>query len=166
MATWQFSMHLVPRDVLRTFSPDLRTAFRVDDGEVDDLPGWSTPQPVADLAERLSQVLLEVQCRDQTLRQWGPSDRTTVTVWYSDGRVDEIHARIDLREEPAATAAVIDVLASLAKDSDGWWVGGDVDVQVPVGQTAPEIRAALERSPAAHFVADPYVFLEKLRTKQ
>jgi hypothetical protein len=153
MAIWQFSMHLVPREGLLTVSPDLAAAFR-DDGEGDGdgkvgeggLPVWTTTQPAADLVARLSRVLSEVKCWDAASRQWGPIDGTTVQVSYADGRVDEIWARIDVREATADVIEVIGVLASLATDSDGWWVGGDSQARVPIGQTASEISKAIERS--------------------
>lgn len=157
MALWQFSMHLVPREGLLTLSPDLTAAFR-GDGELD-LPAWTTTQPAADLVARLSRVLSEVECWDPASRQWGPTDRTTVQVSYTDGRVNEIWARIDVREATADAIDVIEVLASLATDSDGWWVGGDSRARLPIGQTSREIREAIEGSDASRFVADPAAFL-------
>ena len=161
MATWQFSMHLVPREGLLTVSPDLRAAFSDDDGSDGDLPAWTVTQPPADLVERLSRVLPEVECWDRTTRQFGPADGTTVQVSYEDGRVVEIFARIDLRwgEENE----VIEVLASLAADSDGWWVGGHTKERVPIGQTSHEIRQAIRESDALRFVADPRAFLAALQ---
>jgi hypothetical protein len=161
MATWQFSMHLVPRAGLLTVSPDLLAAFR--DDEFDSL-GWTTTQPVADLAERLTRVLIEERSWASSARQWGAADCTTVEVWYTDDRVDDIHARIDLREE--VNTDLLALLASLAADSDGWWVGGDARGCVPIGQTEQELRKAIEGSDANRFVTDPRAFLDALRAKQ
>jgi ribosomal protein S18 acetylase RimI-like enzyme len=166
MATWQFSMHLVPREGLLTVRPDLAAAFS--DDEVD-MPVWTTTQPAADFVTRLSRLLPEVECWNPASRQWGATDRTTVQVSYTDGadgRVDGIWARIDLRESTADVIEVIGVLASLATDSDGWWVGGDSLARVPIGQTSGAIGKAIEGSAAARFVADPAAFLTALRETQ
>lgn len=159
MAIWQFSMHLVARERLLTVSPDLRTSFRdhVEGDDEHDPLTWTTRQPVADLANRLSTLVPEEEkAWDSMTRIWGSSDQTTVRVSFDGDRVTEIFARLDLREE---TAGVIELLASLAGDSDAWWVGVDAHGRVPIGQTPQEIHQAIAGSDAARFVIDPSGFI-------
>jgi hypothetical protein len=129
----------------------------------DDVGWWHADQPSSDLAARLSAVLEEVPSWDTASRQWGDTSQDTVAVSYSDGRVDEIWARLDLREP---NGVLVDVLATLALDSDSWWITGDVTRRVPVGQTREAIVAAATGSDAAHFALDPHGFLEHLHAKR
>ena len=161
MAVWQCSMHLVPRSQLAAVCPDMKTPLV---GDVfDETSWWCDSQPPDDLPERLSAVLREVSSSDPECRQWGPSPTNTVAVHYTDGRVDEIHARLDLRE---FDSELVEVLAALATDADGWWIGGDAKQRIPIGRTREAITGAVRASDAARFVADPRAFLEGIDPKR
>lgn len=161
MAIWQFSMHLVPRSQLAAVCPDL--ASPIAGAIFDDISWWSSSPPPRDLVERLARVLEEVTSWDTESRQWGSSEASTVTVHYTSGGPDEIHARLDLREP---NCNLLEVLAQLALDSDGWWLGGDAATRIPVGRTQEAIAAAAAASDAARFVADPRGFLAELSAKR
>jgi hypothetical protein len=157
MAAWQFSMHLVPRAQLEAVCPGMNAAFP---GQVfDDTPWWCDRQPPGDLPDRVSAVLQEVASSDPASRQWGESSGNTVAVSYVDGRIEEIRARLDLRR---LDRNVVRVLARLALDCDGWWIGGDARERIPVGRTRHAIMTAVVASDAAQFVADPHAFLEDI----
>lgn len=143
--------------------PDLRTP--IDGDTFDAAPWWSTSQPIADYPERLSAVLPAVTSRHPDTRQWGSAAATTVFVSYTKGRVDELWARLDLRDR---IAPALDALVTLGLDSDAWWVGGDATRRLPVGQTRDELLSAIKESDAARFVVDPDGFiaaLAELRTR-
>jgi hypothetical protein len=161
MAVWQFSMYLVPRSQLVTVCPDLTSPVT---GYVfDHTHWWCDSQPAENLAERLSGVLDEVRSWRSESRQWGPDSTNTVAVHYAVGRVEEIHARLDLRE---LDDALVKTLAALAADSDGWWLGDDAEMRLPVGETREAIIEAARASHAAQFVADPRTFLGSIDSKR
>jgi hypothetical protein len=161
MAAWQFSMHLVPRGQLTAVCLDLVSP--VPGAVFDETSWWSSSQPPSDLAERLARVVGEVISWSPESRQWGLSEASTVDVRYEAGRVDEIHARLDLR---AQCSRLIEVLAQLALDADAWWLGGNATIRIPVGQSREAIAAAAAASDAARFVADPGGFLDELAAKR
>ena len=160
MAAWQFSMHLVPRGTLLAVCPDLRSVVAGE--QFDAIEWWSGRQPVHDWAARLSAVLEEVATWGHDARQWGQSDGSTVRVSHEAGTVESMHARVDLR---VADRGVIDALAALAVASDAYWVGGDANARVPVGQTREALLVAIGTSDAASFVADPNGYLDRLGRK-
>jgi hypothetical protein len=161
MAIWQFSMHLIPRDELAQVWPAMSGELPSD--LFDAIEWWSTRQPPVDLAQRLLDVLPEVRSWRPESRQWGASDATTVVVHYTGPRVDEIWARLDLRQP---WRIHLETLVQLAIDANGCWIGGEESERVLIGQDTAAVMAAVRDSEAARFVVAPREYPGRKRTEQ
>jgi hypothetical protein len=161
MAIWQFSMHLVPKAEWLRAAADVEPSVTVD--MLDRVQWWRATQPPSDLAERLSAVLPEGKHWHAGSRQWGADGGHEVSVSYANDRVDEVWARIDLRQRHPR---LMEMLARLAADCSGWWVGGDTTRRVPIGETREAITSALAASDAARFVTDPRALLIELSERR
>ena len=154
MATWQFDLHLLPKERLMelvgthpvSISRELLDETRWWDGKVD-------PELLdADLAS----FLRKSKSWHPEIAVWGEEDGNRIDVIYENNNVVEIFVRIDLRQ---LDRGFVIALVRLAKKYDCVFVTSTMRVLEP---TLNNLIKAMEESDAHRFVDDPKGFLESL----
>ena len=154
MATWQFDLHLLPKERLiglvgahpLTISRELLEETRWWDGKVDiDLLN-------ADLASFLRQA----KSWHPEVATWGEEDGNRIDVVYENDDVVEIFVRIDLRQ---IDRDFVIGLVRLAQKHECVFVTSTMRVLEP---TISNLIKGIEESDAYRFVDDPTSFLESL----
>jgi hypothetical protein len=147
MASWQFDVHVVPRE---SASED-RIA-----GPIDDWSAWRGRQPDDHFLEQLGVLLPEAKSWDDASRTWGQEEGTRVDVSFRDDQIDEVFVRVDLR---SPQGKLLEGILSLARAVDAVFV-------TPGGQRIePSVKpflAAIVDSPAFSFVSNPAAFLKTI----
>jgi hypothetical protein len=144
MATWQFDLHLVPRQR----PPALDEA-------------WKTVQPTVGWAETLADRLPPTASWSTDLRVYGSEDGHRVDIWMEGPRIASIFVRIDAREPIEELAGFCAWLTSWAHSL------GDTEFATAAGlivpATASSLGEALNGSAAIRFVNDPAAFLRRVQ---
>ena len=154
MAVWQFDILLVPDEVAAS-SPLI-----VGEESVDASRWWQSRQPPPDLPQRLDSLLPRCRSWSDDIWEWGEEEGTCIQIFTTDGVVEEIHVRLDLRSPI------------------GRYVDGVIDLAVhlrcrlclmegPVVIEADQQRLLqqLQRSSACRFVRDPMGYLRSIASR-
>jgi len=90
VAIWQFSVEFVPAGWLGN-----RQAITEDD--YNESLWWVGNQPSQGFEQKIAALLPEAKSWSPHLRQWGVQESDLVEVWYENGVVDSVSARLDCR---------------------------------------------------------------------
>jgi hypothetical protein len=154
MAVWQFDLQLMPNQVAAD-APDCIDSAITEDG-LDTTNWWLTNQPKDDYRRTIANAFspLDSWC-PETLR-WGDEDKVLVEAFFSDGRLEGIGIRIDVRNIDLESIATMTQLAA------------KLDCQIYVMETqqivTPDLDSFvphLKKSKAAEFGLDPKEFIER-----
>ena len=164
MAVWQASFDLVPRERVPELFPGWFDApFEADYVEMlpaedpTELDCWTARQPPTDFRDVLDRLVPRRSNWSPDVERWGSEDGDRVDVFSTNGRIESIYARFDMR---APNERFIAGIASLA-------VGMNCDFLGHPGMLYEGSRGglavALRNSPALRFVEDPMSFLSRVR---
>ncbi|HEX2204035.1 MAG TPA: hypothetical protein VHG91_12080 [Longimicrobium sp.] len=157
MAAWEFDGWLLPAaEIARCgYAP----SGTLPDEAFETIDWWSTAQPPADYARRFGEILPPAASWSPNVERWGPEDGTRIDVVRADGRVGEIYFRLDARAPDPDFVHGLTAFAAEAgtvvRTEDGTLLEPDPEA----------LLAALARSPAAAFAADPRAFLARLERR-
>jgi hypothetical protein len=158
MATWQFTLFLVPAAELGTPGETLPARISVERLRAEDW--WRSATPPEDLAVRLDAFLPRRGTWTSDMLGWGTDDGNRVDVLSHNGRLEEIQVRLDARD---VDVGLIERLAELARYSQGVFITEEGEITTP---TVAQLIRELESSTAHRFAVDPHVFLESLDQKE
>ena len=91
MAAWQFKIEIVHNSIVAG-----REGLSLD--EWDEGLWWSDIQPNDELITSITSLLPQKESWADELHQWGKQDSDLIEIWYENGKVESISARIDTRE--------------------------------------------------------------------
>lgn len=96
MATWQFSVILIPASWAEENSYSSVSFYN---GEGYDVTcAWKDRQPEPEYKAILSEILAPAKTWHEELLIWGNEKEHNIQVWYENGKIDGIHIRMDLNQ--------------------------------------------------------------------
>jgi hypothetical protein len=154
VAVWQFNVAFIPQSWISS-GGDVASLFEEKQG-FDPALTWRQYDD-AQLEQVLSRILSKSSSWHSDLTLWGNVEKDDIELWRSEGRVESIGVRFDLREP---NMALFQEVVSIARELRlAILVLGTRSV-LPLA-VQPLLRAAAE-SEAAHFALDPASFLLQL----
>ena len=150
MATWQFDLHLIPRDVVeRHLGAVAPSMTRL---EFDEIPGWPA---TTELIHDVSSVLPPTQSWSGSFDMYGKEDGDRIDVCGEHSEM-EIFVRIDVRSiSMTFLTRLIDIAERhnlILRLEDG----------VLLNPVRDGLLSAIHKSPAFAFVQDPVAFFRSL----
>jgi len=152
MAIWQFDLLVIPRKQIQQYG----CAEKLDAGCYDQHEWWDNFVSVKDVVDRIDIVLKRKESWSKDILMWGAEDSNRIDLCVTENVVSELLIRLDLRD---ISRSFLDEIVNLARDlscvfcTDDWKII-DTDVELVI--------ESLATSDAAHYVAGPEGFLEKL----
>ena len=153
MAVWQFSVAFVPQNWIES-GGDVASLF--EEEGFDPALAWRHYDD-AQLEDALGKVLSKGTSWHSSLTLWGNVETDDIQLWRSEGGVESVRVRFDLRKPNMALfREVVNIARELRLAIVVLGTKGVVPCAVQ-----PLLRAAAE-SEAAHFALDPGSFLSQL----
>lgn len=156
MATWQFSVNLIPRSwaIENKYSSSLLYTEEGYDTE----EAWKENQPKPEFINILSTILPLAESWSKDLLYWGNEEGHDIQVGYENKLIEGIHIRLDLNQK---LSSIIAKLVKVAKELDCVLFFPELKTVVEANEF--ELKNALQNSRAAQFVKDPHRFLGELQ---
>lgn len=155
MATWQFTVHLIPRTKLVQLFSEIPDFL---DREIFDSINWWDEKDISQHYDsEIGSFLNESQSWSESIKIWGQEDSDHLSVLFDNGRVVEVEVRIDVR---ALNLVFVENVCSFARLCDCLLLTEGMAL------VEPEVDLLLHqigKSNAFSFVSDPVEFLDKLR---
>ncbi len=154
MAAWQFDVYLVPRAALKEISAG---SDRIDADVFENKDLWRSTTLPASYRQLLTEF---TRASSEVADDWtvfGEQEGDRVDVLANGDRVEEVRARVDVRE---LNAEFIEGLIRFASICDCALISEQLHVIEP---TLEALWVEIELSPAAMFVSNPRKFLGDLR---
>ena len=155
MAIWQCDLQLMPNAVVPD-APSCIDAAITDDG-LDTTDWWLPNQPPNDYAQIIANVFPPLDSWSREILRWGDEDNVLIEAFITNGHVDGIGVRVDVRNadrdsmtKMAGLAARLDCHVYMMETHQ--IVTPDLDSLLP----------HLAKSKAAQFARDPKGFIERL----
>lgn len=155
MAVWQFDLQLMPDQVVRD-APDCIKSAITDEG-LDTTNWWLANQPNDDYRQIIADVFSPLDSWCPEIFRWGDEDKVLVEAFMSDGTVEGIGIRVDVRNIDRESIAKMIQLAS--KLNCQFYV---METQHIVTPNVDSFLPQLAKSKAVEFARDPKVFIERL----
>lgn len=155
MATWQFTIALIPRAWSNQPGNTVESLY-TEDG-YDTAKCWAKHQPKSGWRTAVSSFLPEGKSWSNNLLLWGDDKKTDVQAWYSDSVLESITVRIDLRGE---VQPVLERLVKLSEELECilFWPEGHAFLHPRI----LELKRAILQSRPYSFVKNPEAFLQRL----
>ena len=155
MAVWQFDLQLMPDQIVPD-APDCIESAITDDG-LDTTNWWLPNQPNDDYRQIIARAYSPLDSWCPEILRWGDEDNVLVEAFISDGTLEGIGIRVDVRNIDRESIASMTQLAA------------KLDCQIYVMETQqiviPDVDSFLPhlaRSKAVEFARDPKGFIERL----
>ncbi len=155
MATWQFSVNLIPKSW--AIKNDYDSSLFYSDEGYDTEVAWVNNQPKPDYINSLSKILPKTKSWSKDLLCWGNEEEHDIQVCYENKIIDGIHIRLDLNQQ---LDNIITKLIQAAKELDCVLFFPELKTIVEANKI--NLDKALQSSRAALFVNDPHRFLDEL----
>lgn len=143
MATWQFSLTVIPRDFL---------------GNID--TPWEKVNVDEKAINQLARIFPPSESWSPNSRIFGIKDGTCISVWSENGKPLDIIVRLDMRSVQLSDIHAILEFVNLI---DGQFQDEGGHQIKPVLQA---LLTAMEASPAHQFVKDPAEFFSSIRSRR
>lgn len=143
MATWQFSLTVIPR------------GFR---GNID--KPWEDVDIDEQAIKRLTRIFPLSESWSPNSRVFGIEDGTCISIWSENGKPLDIIVRLDMR---SVQLSDIHAILEFVNSVDGLFQDEGGHEIKPVMQT---LLTAMEASPAHQFVKDPAEFFSTIRSSR
>lgn len=155
MAVWQFDLQLIPDQIVLDAPQCIESAI-TDDG-LDAANWWLANQPNDEYRQVIANAFSPLDSWCPEILRWGDENKVLVEAFVSDGTLEGIGIRVDVRNiDRESIASLIQLVAKL-------------DCQIYVMETqqivSPDVDAFLPhlvRSKAVKFARDPKGFIERL----
>lgn len=158
MATWQFSVVLIPASWAEEHSYSSSALY--DDEGYDTECAWKGRQPDSNFKESLGEILPPSKsCHDELLT-WGNEKESDIQVWIENEIIDGIHIRLDLNQN---FNDLIIMVVKVAKSLNCALFFPEFSSVVEANEF--ELKNAIKKSSAAKFVHDPEGFLNEISKK-
>jgi hypothetical protein len=155
MASWQFDMHVLPRDGVVNVYHAIPTEISLEDSVLDRC--WERVQPPTNLADQFSKILPSTTSWHPQISRWGDEEGNRIDVVRQENSVTDVFVRIDVRD--VSIIFVTELLRIARKNS---WLIYSADGRL-ISPSLKKILKAIQDSAAYRFVQDPRRFLDSLR---
>ena len=157
MATWQFSVVLIPKSWAEENKYSSSSLYD-DDGYYDTEVAWKGNQPNIDFKSILSTLLPPAKSWSKELLYWGNEDEHDIQVGYEGKLIEGIHIRLDLNQK---LNSILVKLVKVANELNCILFFPELKTVTEANEF--ELKNALQNSRAANFVSDPHRFLDELQ---
>ncbi|MBL6990993.1 MAG: hypothetical protein ISR65_14505 [Bacteriovoracaceae bacterium] len=157
MAAWQFSIKLVSRKELSEKFKAIPNIM--DNNSYDELKGWGRNYPHKEIYDILSKELPKNKSWSTDIQLWGKEDTHCFELLYEKGDLEEISARIDLRNFNDNLIHLISRLSSLL-DAIAICESGKI-----IEASYKDIMKEISVSNANKFLNNPIKYLDDLEDK-
>ncbi|WP_028762910.1 hypothetical protein [Shewanella colwelliana] len=158
MATWQFSVVLIPTSWVKGNS--YNSSLLYDEDGYDAEIAWKDRQPESGFKSFLDDILSPSESWDDDLLIWGNEKGNDIQVWFENDEIDGIHIRLDLNQN---LNDIIDKIVNAAQSLSCSFFFPEFKSIVDANEF--EIKKAIRESNAAKFVLNPQGFLNGLSKK-
>ena len=158
MATWQFSVVLIPASWAEEHSYSSSTLY--DDDGYDTECAWEGRQPETGFKELLGEILPPSKSWHADLLAWGNEKEHDIQVWVENEIIDGIHIRLDLNQN---LNEIIIKVVNAAKSLNCALFFPEFRSVVQANEF--ELKNAINKSNAAKFVNNPQEFLNEISKK-
>ena len=158
MAIWQFDLQLIPNAIVPD-APRCIDAAITDDG-LDTTDWWLANQPPSNYAQIIANAFppLDSWCSD--IPRWGDDDNVVIEACITNGHVDGVSIRVDVRNaDRESLAKIVDLAARLDCQ---FYV---METQMIVKTNRDSLLPHLAKSRAVQFGCDPKGFIERLASE-
>lgn len=158
MATWQYSLHLIPRRAVEEIYPTVplslsREAF-------DEVEWWQQHQPPPNFTSLIEPFLAPRQHWSDMTRAWGVESGDSIEVSMESNRVAGIFARINVAQ---LDKDFVRQLVLFAAHCDALLLTEEGTLIAP---DEAALSTLIKQSNAMRFVQDPQRFLAELRDRR
>jgi len=156
MATWQFSVNLIPKSwaIVNNFRASLLYTENGFDTEI----AWKNNQLTPEFIETLSKLLPPAKSWSENLLCWGSEEEHDIQVSLENESIEGVNIRIDLNQK---LNKIINKIVITAKKIDCVFFFPEYRTITEANEF--ELKRALQNSQAAQFVKSPTSFLSKLQ---
>ncbi len=158
MAVWQFDLQMMPNQIGPDAQGYIDSAI-TDDG-LDTTNWWLTNQPNEDYRQIIASVFTPLDSWFPEILRWGGEDLVLVEAFLTDGQLEGIGIRVDVRNIDHESIAKLTQL--VARLDCQIYV---MENQQIVAPDADSFMPHLAKSKAVEFVRDPKGFIERVAQK-
>ena len=158
MATWQFSVVLIPISWVEENSYS-SSALYDEEGYYTEC-AWKDRQPDSEFKAVLGEILPPSKSWHEELLTWGNDEEHDIQVWVENEIIDGIHIRLDLNQN--LNELIIKVVKA-AKTLNCALFFPELSSVVEANEF--ELNKAITKSNAAKFVTNPQEFLNEISKK-
>ncbi len=97
MATWQFSVVLIPVSWAEENSYSSSALY--DEEGYETVCAWKDRQPAPEFKAVLGEILPPSKSWHEELLTWGDEEKHDIQVWFEDETIDGVHIRLDLNQK-------------------------------------------------------------------
>jgi hypothetical protein len=154
VATWQFDLHLIPRErVAENAGPEPSFLGR---DVFDSVQWWEFHQPPEDFQVGLTELLTPLPSWSPSVALWGTDEGDRIDVSSRDGRVISVFVRLDARRlQPR-------ILRGVVRIATEWQCVLYTESNRVVEPQIDALVREVVGSPAFRFAEDPERFLQQL----
>ena len=158
MATWQFSVVLIPASWAEENSYSSSALY--DDEGYDTECAWKGRQPESGFKAVLGSILPPSKSWHEELLTWGNEKEHDIQVWFENETIDGIHIRLDLNQD------LNEIIVKVVKSAKVLNCALFFPVlKLVVEANEFELKSAIKNSNAAKFVRNPHEFLNEISKK-
>ena len=152
MATWQFSVVLIPISWVEENSYSSSALY--DEDGYDTACAWKNRQPCSEFKAVLGEILPPSKSWHEELLAWGNDEEHDIQVWVENEVIDGIHIRLDLNQN--LNELIIKVVKA-AKTLNCALFFPELSSVVEANEF--ELNKAVKKSNAAKFITNPREFI-------
>ena len=157
MATWQFSVVLIPKSWAEE-NKYCSSSLYDEDGYYDTEAAWKENQPNTNFITVLSTLLPPAKSWSKEMLSWGNEEEHDIKVGYEGELIEGIHIRLDLNQK---LNSILVKLVKVANELSCVLFFPELKTVTKANEF--ELNNALQNSRAAKFVGDPHGFLDELQ---
>lgn len=158
MATWQFSVVLIPASWVEENSYSSSALY--DEEGYDTECAWKDRQPDSEFKTVLGEILSPSKSWHEELLTWGNEKEHDIQVWVENEAIDGIHIRLDLNQN------LNEIIIKVVKAAKALNCALFFPELISVAEANEfELKNAIKKSNAAKFVINPKEFISELSKK-
>jgi len=154
MAIWQYSLHFLPRlAVLERYS---QIPLTISQNDFDDEEWWQSATQRDDPRPAFDGIVKRATSWSTSIWMWGDEDGDRVHIGHTEGRIEDISIRVDVR---TISFLFVNNIVSTARHLDCLLLTEGRYLLTP---SVPKLLTRITKSPSFRFVSDPQSFLAQL----